>query len=139
MTPGYSSSNLLQFAKLGNDMRSSVPEFQDELHRLKAKIVDELGTAGYNHPDQDQIIGIPPPSVTECRPVYHLANDLARFKLLAAPSNHFDAQLPSGSQVQAIPIDYSLTRLGAPCVFAKLPRPIQKLFKKNFLSLTVSK
>jgi hypothetical protein len=57
--------------------------------------------------------------------------DLAHAKSLLAPSTHLTAPLPSGRQVQAIPIDDSSTRLGAPCVFAKLPHPIQKIFE-NF-------
>jgi hypothetical protein len=58
-------------------------------------------------------------------------NDLAHAKSLLAPSTHLTAPLPSGSQVQAISIDDSSTRLGAPWVFAKLPHPIQKMFE-NF-------
>jgi hypothetical protein len=123
--------HLLQFVKLGSDIRPSVPEFQDEFHRLIAKIVDELGTAGYIHPDQDQIIGIPLPPITEGSPVYNSVNDLAHAKLIAAPSSLLSAQVPSGSQVQAIPIRDCLTQLGAPCIFDKLPHPIQKMFE-NF-------
>jgi hypothetical protein len=112
-------------------MRSSVPEFQDELHRLIVKVIDELSTAGYIEPDRDQITGIPPPSITEGSPVYNTLNDLAHAKSLLAPSTHVTTPLPSRGQGQAIPIDDSLTRLGAPCVFAKLPHPIQKMFE-NF-------
>jgi hypothetical protein len=69
--------------------------------------------------------------MTEGRSVYHIANDLARSKLPAAPFSHLNAQLPSRSQVQAITIDDSSTWLGAPCVFAKISNPIQKMFE-NF-------
>jgi hypothetical protein len=37
--------HLLQFAKLGSDMRPAVLEFQEELHCLAAKTVDELRPA----------------------------------------------------------------------------------------------
>jgi hypothetical protein len=116
--------HLLQFAKLGSDMRSSVPEFHDELHCFIAKIVDELSTAGYSQPDQDQITGTSLPCMTEGGSVYHIADDLARSRLPAAPFSHFNAQLQSSSQVQATPIDDSSTRLRAPCVFAKISNPI---------------
>jgi hypothetical protein len=112
-------------------MRSSVPEFQDKLHHSVAKIVDELRTAGYIQPDQDQITGTSLSCLTEGRSVYHIANDLARSKLPAAPFSHFNAQLPPSSQFQAIPIDNNSTRLGAPCVFAKISNRIQKMFE-NF-------
>jgi hypothetical protein len=62
--------HLLQFAKLGSDMRPAVLEFQDELHRLIAKTVDELRTAGYVQPNQDQITDTSQPHMTEGRPVY---------------------------------------------------------------------
>jgi hypothetical protein len=81
-----------------------------------------------------QARGVP----TEGSPVYNTVNDLAHAKSLLAPSTHLTAPLPSGSQVQAIPIDDSLTRSGAPCVFAKLPHPIQKCLR-IFPSLTVFK
>jgi hypothetical protein len=112
-------------------MRSSVPEFHDELHCFIAKIVDELRTAGYIRPDQDQITGTSMLCMTEGESVYHIADDLARSRLPAAPFSHFNAQLPSSSQFQAIPIDDSSTRLRAPCLFAKISNPIQKMFE-NF-------
>jgi hypothetical protein len=112
-------------------MRSSVPEFHDELHRFIAKIVDELRTAGYIRPDQDQITGTSLPCMTEGGFVYNIADDLARSRLPAAPFSHFNTQLPSSSQVQATHVDDISTRLRPPCVFAKISNPIQKMFE-NF-------
>jgi hypothetical protein len=89
-------------------------------------MVDELRAAGYIQPDQDQITGTPQTLMTEGRSVYHIANDLARSEVLAAPCSHLNVQLSSHSQVQIGLIDDSSTRLGASSVFAKISNPIQK-------------
>jgi hypothetical protein len=115
-------------------MRPAVLEFQEELHRFIAKMADELRTAGYVQPDQDQTTDTSLPHMTEGRPVYHVASELLRSDVLAAPCSQESAQLLSPSQIQAVPTRDNLTRLGAPCVFPKIPNPIRKMFEN--LSVT---
>jgi hypothetical protein len=122
--------HLLQFAKLGSDMRPTVLKFQEELHSFTAKTVDELRAAGYIQPDQQQTTDTSLPHMTEGRSVYHIPSELPRSEVLAAPYSQVSAQLPSPSQIQTVPIGDNLTSLGAPYVFAKIPNPIQKMFEK---------
>jgi hypothetical protein len=121
--------HLLEFAKLGSDMRPAVLEFQEELHRLSVKTVDEFRTAGYIQPDQDQTTDTTLPHMTEGRSVYYRPSELARSEVLAAPCSQVSAQLPSSRQILAVPSGDNLTRSGAPGVFAKVPNPIQKMFQ----------
>jgi hypothetical protein len=121
--------HLLEFAKLGSDMRPAVLEFQ-ELHSFTAKTVDESRAAGYIQPDQHQTTDTSLPHMTEGRSVYHIPSKLAHCEVLAAPCSQVSVQLPSPSQIQAVLIGNNLTSLGAPYVFAKIPNPVQKMFEK---------
>jgi hypothetical protein len=111
-------------------MRPAVLEFQEELHSLTAKTVDELRAAGYIQPDQHQTTDTSLPHITEGRSVYHIPSELARSEVLAAPCSQVSAQLPSPSQIQAVLIGNNLTGLGAPYIFAKISNPVQKMFEK---------
>jgi hypothetical protein len=94
--------HLFQFAKLGPDMRISVPDFQDQLQCFTADVAARLRTAEHIQPVQNFLADIPPPTIPA---------------MVATTSNISGPTSPPGG----------LVRPAAPFVFAKLPNPVHNM------------
>jgi hypothetical protein len=88
--------HLFQFAKLGSDMRISVPDFQDQLQRFMADVAAKLRTTEHIQPAQDFPADIRPPFIPgTIEPIPNISGTYSRDNSIrpnftTAPSCHQD-------------------------------------------------
>jgi hypothetical protein len=132
---------LLQFAKLGADLQSSVLLLREELQCFVEEIAGELRAAERIQPAPIYTVGMAPPSMIEGRPertldisAHDVADNLTHPNIPTGAIIHHHAQSLSIDQITSTSRSDSISGFGAPFAFAKLPNSILKMFEN--LSVT---